>query len=388
MNILFVTCARYPTEKAYGVTVGNTMKSLTKAAISNSVITWGRPMHDNYGNDIKSIANRPLRVPFKLYNSNIKIVAKLSYIVNQVIFSVYFAKPWRKYPDDSIFWTREPLTLIVRSILHPRSRFLIDLHHSIGILNKYVIRFLGRNNGLQILVLNDELESKYATFFAGKNFINLPMGVPASFMGLNRKRENDDFVIGYLGKGFSNGHDNELSEIVYVAKKLEHIPNLKFKFVGLEVKYREKLCQLIVKLGIGPNKIIFVDHLQHSEIPQELLKFDAGIVPYPESFYNSERFPIKILEYAAIGIPIIASDTKSNRNLLDASFATFYQKGNQLELSNSIVGLLRDPFKYGAMAEKARAFSLKFTYDERVGKLLDSLSRNSWNEEKNREKDL
>ena len=100
MNILFVTCARYPTEKAYGVTVGNTMKSLTKAAISNSVLTWCRPMNDNYGNNIKSIANRPLRIPFKLYNSKIKIVAKLSYIVNQVIFSVYFAKSWRKYPDD------------------------------------------------------------------------------------------------------------------------------------------------------------------------------------------------------------------------------------------------------------------------------------------------
>ena len=108
-------------------------------------------------------------------------------------------------------------------------------------------------------------------------------------------------------------------------------------------------------------------------MPDELLKFDVGIIPYPESLYNSERFPLKILEYAAVGLPIIASDTKSHRNLLNDSFAIFYQKGNYLELSTLILNIMHNPSKYSLMSKNARAFSSNFTYDERVRKLLSSI---------------
>ncbi len=374
MKMHFVTSARYPTEKAYGVTVGNTMSMLTKTKIQNSVFVWGEIVNDEYKNKIETIKNKPLRLPLQLYNSKLKTLSQFSFLINQVIFSIYFTKFWKGRDEASILWTREPLTLIVHSIFNPNARYLVELHHSIGALNRNAIRFLARNRNLQIAVLTDELQIEYSRIFPNTKTINLPMGVPESFFSYFKLNESKDFVIGYLGKGFSSGYDNDLQEVVFAAKELDHVTNLKFKFIGLEKEYKEKLQKLILDLGISLNKISFIDHLNHGEIPNEISKFHLGVIPYPESKYNSERFPIKILEYAAMGLPMIASNTKSHRSILSESFAVFYEKGDVLSLSNLILTLSSNPKKYESMSKNARSFALKFTYNERVRKLLSSIN--------------
>jgi glycosyltransferase involved in cell wall biosynthesis len=204
------------------------------------------------------------------------------------------------------------------------------------------------------------------------------MGVPNSFFLTKKINALDPVTVGYLGKGVSSGHDNELLEIIYAAKKLTSTFEVQFKFIGLEAKYKEKMKSLASQLKISPSTIIFVDHVDHTDIPFELGTIDIGLLPYGESAYNSERFPIKVLEYAAAGLPIIATGTLGHRELLDEEFTRFYSKNNHDDLADAIVYVGNRVKQSKQMSEAARQFASKFTYDERVRKLLAVIEPAAW----------
>jgi teichuronic acid biosynthesis glycosyltransferase TuaH len=123
-------------------------------------------------------------------------------------------------------------------------------------------------------------------------------------------------------------------------------------------------------LNMHSDSIIFVDHVNHASIPQELLTFDVGLLPYGNSIYNSERFPIKLLEYSAAGLPIIATDTPVHRELMSDQFTQFYSKDNPDDLADVIVKLKEKSNETKKMSESARQFASQFTYDKRAEKLL------------------
>ena len=139
---------------------------------------------------------------------------------------------------------------------------------------------------------------------------------------------------------------------------------------------RRTILMLIALHAMTPNAI--AEHFdssrqaasKHIKIPAELGTFDVGLLPYGESKYNSERFPIKLLEYAAGGLPIIATDTGTHRDLLNQEFTQFYSKDNPNELAEAITKMKIKSEESEAISESARKFAKKFTYDERVRKLL------------------
>jgi len=375
MNIHFLTCARYPTEKAYGVTIGNTMFALSEQGIKNSIVTWGKIQGDIYGNTITSIAKHPLQISWRLLNFFPGIIAQVSYTLNQFLYALYFYKAKKSFADNSYFWTREPMTLVVHSIFNQKSKYLIELHHSIGTFSRLVIKQLARKNNVKIIVLSKESRSIFSRVFPDLDVQILPMAVPKVFLDIAKTSKQTGFSVGYLGKGISNGHDNELSEIVYACKHLTLEPDIKFYFIGLEPHYKENLKNLIKRLAINEGRIFFVDHIEHSQVAQELANLDLGLLPYPDSNYNAERFPLKALEYAAIGLPVVATDTESHRALLDETFTLFYKKGDTGALGKAILSIKNDDEINALMSLNAREFSRRYTYDERACKLLQFCER-------------
>jgi glycosyltransferase involved in cell wall biosynthesis len=373
MKIQFISCARYPTEKAYGVTIGNTLNSLTELGVANSVLTWGKSYPDEYNNKLVSIARYPFRVPLEIYSLPLRALSRLSYVLNQFIYSLYLIFNKDVFSKESVLWTREPITLLMHSIFSLRSSYLIELHHSVGTFSRFIIKFLSIKNNVQIIALSDDAVNDFSLKFKGISVTNLPMGVPKSFSEATKEKSSGHFSVGYLGKGVSNGNDNELSEIVYVSKLMQDHGDIQFIFLGLEQVYKNKLKVIISDLNVDASRITFIDHVEHKRVAEELIKFDVGILPYPESVYNSERFPLKLLEYAAVGLPVIASDTTAHRKLLDETFALFYKKGNPTQLSDAILKIKNESGLYTEMSANARQFSLSYTYDERARKLINML---------------
>jgi glycosyltransferase involved in cell wall biosynthesis len=370
MKILYLCSTRYPTEKAYGVTIGNTFQKLREINRHSEIVVWGPLKQDTFGNKISSLSRHPLRVPTNFYTSKISKISEMAFFFNQFIYGLYLLFSPYKENKNTIFWTREPFLLLPHSLLFRKSRYLIELHHPASKINQKIIRSLCKKNSVEIIVLSEKSAQYHSKIFNNSLISIIPMGVPKDFFKKSDFSKSRIFTVGYIGKGISSGNDNALYEIVYAAKILQSKSRIQFKFIGLELGYKEKMISLIKDLEVESVNFIFVDHIDHKKIPFELGTFDVGLVPYGDSNYNSERFPIKLLEYAAGGLPIVATDTLVHRELLNEEFTQFYSKNNHTDLADAIHKMQIRIQENEAMSESARRFAMNFTYDERVNKLL------------------
>jgi glycosyltransferase involved in cell wall biosynthesis len=99
--------------------------------------------------------------------------------------------------------------------------------------------------------------------------------------------------------------------------------------------------QLARDLGIA-DIIEMHGRVSHEEVHQHLLDSDLAVAPYPllRPFYFS---PLKIFEYMAAGLPIIASRQGQMQEILeDRVTALLYPPGNIERLADSIIELAAD----------------------------------------------
>jgi glycosyltransferase involved in cell wall biosynthesis len=374
-KLIYLSQIRYPTKKAYGVTVGNTFKVLSKFEIKSLILVWGKIYEDEYGNAISTVSTRPIRFPDFILRSQTKMISRVAFLFNQLLFGFYLVLAQEFRNRSNIFWTREPMTLLFHSIIIGNSRYLVELHHRPSWLTTKIIKFLKRRNEIEIIVLSESLANFYRQIFPYSRIVVIPMGVPDNFF-VNRKPLSRSFSVCYLGKGQSSGFDNKLELIIEAAKILEHEEIIIFHFIGLEDEYKDNLVKEILKLNLDISNFIFHDQMPHSEVPKVLAQVDIGLLPYPESIYNSERFPIKVLEYAAAGLPIIASDTISHRNLINNTFTTFYSSENPYALAEAIKQVRSNAEVQMSMSYSARLFAQEYKYDLRAQLLMNVIGKN------------
>ncbi len=117
--------------------------------------------------------------------------------------------------------------------------------------------------------------------------------------------------------------------------------------------------------GVGP-----------SEVPALLARMDAAVAPYAplKGFYFS---PIKIYEYMAAGVPIVASDIGQISEVLDHGKTALLQKpGAVRELAERIDELRRRPALAERLASAARRkLCRNYTWRRNARRVLDLVRR-------------
>jgi glycosyltransferase involved in cell wall biosynthesis len=228
-------------------------------------------------------------------------------------------------------------------------------------------------NNEKILALSKFAKKQYQKTLKYVEITEIPMGVSENFFNISRSATSKKFVVGYLGKGTSSGHDNRIDQIITASKLLEDINDIEYSFVGLELDYEIRMRALIEALQLDVNKFSFINHLSHNEIPKELVNFSVGVIPYPQSSYNDERFPLKAIEYAAAGLPIVATSTNSFRRLLSEEFTIYFEENSPHSFADAVLKLYESAEIYGAKSSNARTYAEKFTYENRAKKIIDLL---------------
>ena len=101
---------------------------------------------------------------------------------------------------------------------------------------------------------------------------------------------------------------------------------------------------------------------------------NVGLVIYPNSLYFQDSFPIKIVEYAARKITIIASDTLAHRRILGKNKALFFNEGSSLDLVNCILVLYENDRLRKELAFNAFDWAKKQTYQKRALRISKGIS--------------
>jgi glycosyltransferase involved in cell wall biosynthesis len=107
-------------------------------------------------------------------------------------------------------------------------------------------------------------------------------------------------------------------------------------------------------LGVD-DRVSFSDRfLDNAEILETIQGANVGVVANLGIARNAAALPTKLLEYVAIGVPVVSSDLAAVREHFDDSEMLFYEPGDAKALAQALVAVARDPEAAAARAESAR----------------------------------
>ncbi len=110
-----------------------------------------------------------------------------------------------------------------------------------------------------------------------------------------------------------------------------------------------------------------------AEVPTWLAAADVGVVPNRSQPAISARYtsPLKVFEAMAAGLPLVASDLPSLREVLGEDDAVFFAPDDAGALGRALRSVLDDGALRARLGERLRARAAEHTYDARARRILD-----------------
>ena len=181
------------------------------------------------------------------------------------------------------------------------------------------------------------------------------------------QRQDDCFTVGFVGtlKPW-HGLDELLDAFVLLH---EHFPVARLLVVG-DGPEAEDLWVRVTELGLE-RVVEMTGAVAPDAIPAQLARMDVGVAPYPDypGFCYS---PLKIYEYMAAGLPVVASRIGQLEELVtDGESGLLYPAGQTHVLASVLGRLAADPNLAARLGAAGRAHSLeKCSWDGRVAHIL------------------
>lgn len=174
------------------------------------------------------------------------------------------------------------------------------------------------------------------------------------------------YLVGYVGvMGNQDGLDFLLRTIQYVSQELNR-QDVHFLLIGGGPEY-ENLLKYAEELKIT-DFVTFTGFLSGDALMQALNSIDIGVAPDIANEYNDKCTMNKIMEYMALGKPLVQFDLTEGR--FSAQSASLYAKNNDsMDLAKKILELLDDQELRAEMGEYGRQRvedELAWEYEEPV----------------------
>lgn len=110
----------------------------------------------------------------------------------------------------------------------------------------------------------------------------------------------------------------------------------------------------------------------YEKIPQWIKNCDLPTLPFPNFIGWRVSSPIKLMEYLAMGKPIVITDIEAHRNVVDdQGFAFFAPSSAPEDLAAAIERAYRKRDEFDKLGKKARELALShYTWDHQANKLI------------------
>ena len=199
-------------------------------------------------------------------------------------------------------------------------------------------------------------------------------------------KRNKKYLVGYVGvMGEPEGIDyllESIRHIVYDQKRQD----IHFMLIG-SGPMLEQMQNLAVELEIG-DFVEFTGRISDEELLARLSSCDLCVNPDKKMPYNDKSTMNKIMEYMAMGKPIVQFDLMEGRN--SAGEASVYAKGNDaVDFADKILELLANPEKRKQMGEIGmRRMTEKLEWRYQIPTLLKAYGCDDWKKAIAKSKDL
>jgi glycosyltransferase involved in cell wall biosynthesis len=187
------------------------------------------------------------------------------------------------------------------------------------------------------------------------------------------RQPNQRFLLNYPGT--LNHHQGLDVAIRAFASVADQIPDADFHIYG-EGPAKPFLIELANGLKMQ-DRVFFHDFLPSHEIARIMAGTDLAIEPKrATSPFGNEALSTKILEFMALGVPVLASKTTIHAYYYDDSIIQYYENDDERELAKQMVRLKNDPELRQRLVENAKKYADEHNWDaQKAGYLglVDSL---------------
>jgi glycosyltransferase involved in cell wall biosynthesis len=190
------------------------------------------------------------------------------------------------------------------------------------------------------------------------NYPNLKIFFPRP-----KTRTDGKFVLIYPGSlNWHQGLDIAIRAFALVVKE---IPDAEFRIYG-EGAERENLVKLTRELELD-DKVLLSDFVPITEVASQISNADLAVVPKrAKSIFGTEAASTKIMEFMAVGVPVVVSRTKIDTLYHDDSTVQFFDSDDSNKLAKAIMELYAHPERRALLTANA----------------LEYVARNNWEAKK------
>jgi glycosyltransferase involved in cell wall biosynthesis len=156
-------------------------------------------------------------------------------------------------------------------------------------------------------------------------------------------------------------------------------------------RIREKAPQvLLVIIGDGPERVALRASIRelglektvesHDRMPLEkiaemMASVDIGVVPKRAEGFGNEAFSTKIMEFMAMGVPVLASETRIDRYYFNDDLVQFFKSADPDDLAQKILDLMGNETRRESLRQHAGEFIAQNTWDVKKQEYLDLVER-------------
>ena len=148
------------------------------------------------------------------------------------------------------------------------------------------------------------------------------------------KKDGDDYrkELNLIGKKVIIYHgvlseNRGIKNVLFTLKKLNEHRN-EFAFIILGDGNGKKELIDIAKKNKITESLIFLDPVKYSEVPKFLRTADCGILPFPDIDWWRVSSPLKLMEYIALNLKIVATDIEAHNYVKSIFTEIEISKGN------------------------------------------------------------
>ena len=224
--------------------------------------------------------------------------------------------------------------------------------------------------GTKILVSNNETKKIIIDEYnvMQEKISIVPNGVDLSMFNITKKK-NSKKVVFAGAMYYHRGLDILLKTIPLV---IEKIPDAKFVLLGSGTEM-DKLKEIVSKNKLD-NSVEFKGWIEREKIPENIADASIGIGPLRLTEVTSRALPIKVLEYMAVSLPIIAQKGTLPNDVLENEKNGFFIE-NHIELAEKIILLLNEPKKVENMGAHSLKLVQKFSWDQVIDSVINEVKK-------------
>jgi glycosyltransferase involved in cell wall biosynthesis len=198
---------------------------------------------------------------------------------------------------------------------------------------------------------------------------------PSIFFRRGRTRNDDRFIMLYPG---TLSHHQGLDVAIRAFVKVKDIaPQADFHIYGVGRALPGLQAQ--VKEAQVEDRVLFFEPMAMWDIARVMENADLAVVPKRKDSFGNEAFSTKTLEFMALGVPLLISDTAVDLYYFNDRIVAFARSGDENDFAEKMLKLIRDPSARQRQVQNADEFIKLNNWDAKKSEylsLVDSLTGN------------